>query len=312
MTWPAALSGAPLRVLRTAAGRRALQVGLLVGGLFLLGFLCGEQAHAADGVGAVPGQVIGQLQQRTTGHAEHAQRDIHTTAAPTPAPAPDSAPAETPTGDHVLRPVTDAVVGAVDEQVLKPVGDAVETVTSGLTETVGLPSLPALPELPTFPESPSWPTLPEVPVVPAPELPGLPGVPGQTLPAPVTPAPQPPQGGHAATKPADGAEADAVVTGPAVYGPRFAGQDTGSRAAAHSSGDRGTSVHLPARQAPGDVPGGALGSRPAVDNGTSRHGDAFAVTFVHRAPLRLLPGAAACVDAAGTRDRHRDIPVFPG
>jgi hypothetical protein len=36
--------------MRTAAGRRALQLALLVGGLFVLGFLCGEQAHAADGV----------------------------------------------------------------------------------------------------------------------------------------------------------------------------------------------------------------------------------------------------------------------
>ena len=51
MTSPAVLPGAALRVMRTAAGRRALQVALLVGGLFVLGFLCGEQAQAADGMG---------------------------------------------------------------------------------------------------------------------------------------------------------------------------------------------------------------------------------------------------------------------
>ncbi|MFD8300817.1 hypothetical protein ACFV29_00465 [Streptomyces sp. NPDC059690] len=49
MTWPAALPAAAVRVMRSAAGRRALQVMVVVGGLFALGFLCGEQAHAADG-----------------------------------------------------------------------------------------------------------------------------------------------------------------------------------------------------------------------------------------------------------------------
>ncbi|WHM31218.1 hypothetical protein OH540_14635 [Streptomyces sp. BPPL-273] len=49
MIWSAASPGAALRVTRTAAGRRALHVALLVGGLFVLGLLCGERAHAADG-----------------------------------------------------------------------------------------------------------------------------------------------------------------------------------------------------------------------------------------------------------------------
>ncbi|MBK3638596.1 hypothetical protein JHN52_38265, partial [Streptomyces sp. MBT97] len=49
MTWPTALPAAVLRVLRGAAGRRVLQLGLLVAGLFAAGFLCGEQAHAAGG-----------------------------------------------------------------------------------------------------------------------------------------------------------------------------------------------------------------------------------------------------------------------
>ncbi|MFE5819877.1 hypothetical protein ACFQ6S_41505 [Streptomyces sp. NPDC056479] len=50
MTWSATLPGAAVRVLRAAAGRRALQLVLVVGGLFALGFLCGERAYAADGV----------------------------------------------------------------------------------------------------------------------------------------------------------------------------------------------------------------------------------------------------------------------
>ncbi|MCZ0987409.1 hypothetical protein O1M54_20140 [Streptomyces diastatochromogenes] len=52
--------------------------------------------------------------------------------------------------------------------------------------------------------------------------------------------------------------------------------------------------------------------KQAADGTASRHGDAYAVTLDGRAPLRLLPGTAARVDAPGTRERHRDIPVFPG
>ncbi|MDF3301062.1 hypothetical protein [Streptomyces tropicalis] len=48
MAWPAVLPAAALRVMRTAACRRAVHLGLLVGVLFTVGFLCGEQAHAAD------------------------------------------------------------------------------------------------------------------------------------------------------------------------------------------------------------------------------------------------------------------------
>jgi hypothetical protein len=67
----------------------------------------------------------------------------------------------------------------------------------------------------------------------------------------------------------------------------------------------------PLQQAPGGEPDGVLGSRAAADGGSSRYGDPHALTPVHRAPLRLVPGAAARVDAAETRDRYRDIPVFP-
>ncbi|MDW8810804.1 hypothetical protein P1P68_39895, partial [Streptomyces scabiei] len=48
MTAAAPLPGAVLRVTRGAVGRRAVRVGLLVGGLFALGVLCGARANAAD------------------------------------------------------------------------------------------------------------------------------------------------------------------------------------------------------------------------------------------------------------------------
>jgi hypothetical protein len=335
LTWSAVFPGTVVRVWRAAVGRRALQVGLLVGGLFVLGFLCGEQAQAADGIGALPGKAVGQLvkpsaEPRAQGTAT--PRDTATpkgtatstftdtakgsspqqvASEPEPEPEPDAL--TDPAHDKVLSPVTEDVVGAVAGGVVRPVGDLVEAVTTGLTETVGIPAgstLPGWPTPPSFPESPSWPTLPTVPGLPT--VPSPPGIPGGTLPAPapVISAPQPQPGAHAATKPADdeGSSGDG-----AVYGPRFAGHGTGTEAARPSAHRAITSTaHLPAHQAPSDNSGGTLVGKSAVDNGSSRHGDAHAVTLDNGAPLRLVPGAAASVDVAGTRDRHRDIPVFPG
>ncbi len=332
-------------------GRRALQVGLLVGGLFVLGFLCGEQAHAADGVGAFAGRAAGQPVRfpaesqaphmaAATGADTETNAYADTAKGSTPEPVtlnlltPQAAAPDTsahPADDKAHRPVADDVIGAVANGVVRPVGDLVppvgglvqpvgdlvETVTTGLTGTIGIPAestLPGWPTLPSYPESPSWPTLPTVPG--APTLPGLPGTPGQTLPAPapVTSAPQTQPGQHTAE------QRDAADEGPAadsaVQGPRFAGHGTvtepGTRSSVHGSTATTTTVHTPAHQVPSDNPDGTLSGKSAVDNGSSRHGDAHAVTPDHRAPLRLVPGAAASVDAAGTRDRHRDIPVFPG
>ncbi|MEU9366026.1 hypothetical protein AB0D71_14970 [Streptomyces avermitilis] len=73
MTLPAALpfSGAALRVMRRAAGRRALHVVVLVGGLFALGFLCGEQAQAADGTPTVS-TAAGSVSESVSGTAPEA------------------------------------------------------------------------------------------------------------------------------------------------------------------------------------------------------------------------------------------------
>lgn len=54
LTWPASLPAAAVRVLRIAAGRRALQLVLVAGGLLAIGLLGGERAYAADGPGGVP------------------------------------------------------------------------------------------------------------------------------------------------------------------------------------------------------------------------------------------------------------------
>ncbi|MFI1289521.1 hypothetical protein ACH4VM_13655 [Streptomyces sp. NPDC020792] len=69
---------------------------------------------------------------------------------------------------------------------------------------------------------------------------------------------------------------------------------------------------IPAHQGPVGGPDGVFGDHAAADSGTSRHGDAQAVTVPERAPSRLVPGAAARAAALGARDRHQTVLVFPG
>ncbi|MFH8767945.1 MULTISPECIES: hypothetical protein [unclassified Streptomyces] len=250
-------------MLRTAAGRRALQLALLVGGLFLLGFLCGEQAQAAE---RTPVTAVTSVVP-VTGH------------------------------ENAVRTVT--------ERVVTPVREVVRTTSQGLDETrAQAPALPAAPSVPL-------PKLPEVPEVS--ELPAHP------LPAPATPEPGADR--HDSTAPAAGkgdrarTEARTAVSTPAraaTYGPDFTLPAQAPQAPAHTSVHRAAAaVDAPARPAPTGDPDGVLGKQ-AADGTASRHGDAYAVTLDGRAPLRLLPGITARVDAPGTRERHRDIPVFPG
>ncbi|MFJ9540413.1 hypothetical protein ACIRPX_24510 [Streptomyces sp. NPDC101225] len=408
-------------MMRTAAGRRALQVVVLVGGLFTLGFLCGEQAHAAeaapllsassassgaaegavssekapssekadptDSVRSLLGGALGTVDRLTHAPTAPAAPAAHSTASaadpeqappadpepappanPKPAPpadpkpAPpadsasdsDSAPAPTrPAPTHpapespdpsvtdsgsltgaltrrgmadpvlghpgtahpvlaqpgtagpVLGQLADQLVRTVGEGVVQPVGDLVGTVTAELGQvTAQIPPLASLPAVPV-PGTPSLP-LPST-------LPGLPALPGHTLPAPVVQAPQPGDAGQAAEAAVDGRRSAAGASGTA-FGPQLgadltkplSGTTRGLRAA--SAGRAPATPH----PAPDSDPADELASRAAVDNGGSRHGGAHAVTLDHRAPVLFVAGSAARADAAGTRDRHRDIPVFPG
>ncbi|MGW0819791.1 hypothetical protein [Streptomyces sp. NPDC002845] len=206
-----------------------------------------------------------------------------------------------PLGEHVVEPVTDEVV--------RPVGDLVETVTgrpagappSQFPPFVGVPSLPGLPEVPELPEVPGVPTLP--------------GLPTETLPLPVGSAPQQPeqQPGVAAGQ---GARDDMGRSGEReaarAYGPRLA--DGAGTVVQESPRDpEGVRApHAHAQQHPGGDPTGMLDRHSAVDNGGQRHGEPHAVTVDHQASLSLVPGATAAVAVDGTRDRHRDIPEFPG
>ncbi|MFH0174434.1 hypothetical protein [Streptomyces cacaoi] len=331
MTWPTALPGAALRVLRVlrgAAGRRVVQLALLVGGLFALGFLCGEQAHAAEGLSAPA---------------------LSAPALSAPALSAPAAVTDQVEGLTSVPAVGDVVVAAVGEQRERLSAQVPPHASSSprppivpaLPELPALPALPALPELaalPEFPDVTGLPDLPSLPALPAlpdlpalPGLPALPAVPVRTLPVPVVEVPV--QGSVAIPSPdglglGDRKTVDAVTAADmteaadaASYGPVSTGVggsvDVGHRVAAARTGQ--APVDVPA-QAPGPVRRGPAGDRDGVlgggasvlDGAASRHGDTHAVTPCHRVPLRLVPGSAARSEAAGTRDRHRDIPVFPG
>ncbi|MFG2354654.1 hypothetical protein [Streptomyces sp. NPDC048521] len=288
MTLPAALFGTAVRVLRTAAGRRALHLALLVGGLFMAGFLCGEKAHAAEGTPVAPARPVSSV----AGHA-----------------------------DPVRTAGTAGTVRTVTERVVTPVREVVQRASGSLEEArAEVPALPAVPSAPAPPSMPSVPAPPSVPSVPLPELPGVSEqLPVPPPPAPSTPEPRPRR--QDGTAPAAGGtddrartEARTAVSAPpsaTAYGPGRA-IPVASRAPVHPNAHHTTApFDAPEQPAPTGDPDSVLGKQ-AADGTASRHGDAHAVTTDGRAPLRLLPGTAARVDAPGTRERHRDIPVFPG
>ncbi|MFD8425803.1 hypothetical protein [Streptomyces sp. NPDC059466] len=397
------VAGAAPRPLRAAAGRRALHASLLVAGLFVLGLLCGEQAHAADGrastdpttpvasaveraaqpvlaatTGAPAGQPVGQPVGQPAGDSTGRKRKPRPDQTPqsnrnpqpdrkpqrmqqpgqgqnpqrTRQPGPDQRPqsdgkpqrkpelvqqasesrdprrraaasAEAPRVPPAIgQPVSlvtatvGSVVRPVADTVVRPVGDLVETLTgevaASLPETLpSLPAPPAVPQAPTVPSLPSTPSLPGVLTPPSagdgnqipsaePDHPQRTGVPDAD---PVAP--------HDTGREPDSA---AVL----AYGPAGLGVDVQAGAAHRGHGRHGhrgaVAGPAPARQAPaGDSSGsGALGDRPAVDGGGSRHGDAHAVAPHHHAPPRLVSATSQAVTAAGTRDRYRDVPIFPG
>lgn len=327
MTSPAALPGAALRLPRTAAGRRALYLALLVGGLFALGLLGGQRAEAAeDGPTALSDASAAALSVEVRGPE---------LKLPEPsAPERPVAEAEAADGDRSLRPVTERVVPditeglvpavtervvpAVGEHVVRPVGEVVGAVTDELEEARSeAPTLPPLSSLPVLPELPESPSSPGVPVLPGlPGLPDLPLLPGQTLPAPDLTAPDAtaPEPAPASPGGEENSGESAEDGSRASYGPRFSTSydAPAPRASAHTHRHGADSVGpTPAHHAPADGPGGALDHRATVDNGTPRHGDAHGLALNDRAPLLLVAGAAARVDADETRDEYRDIPVSP-
>ncbi|MFB6843621.1 hypothetical protein ACFCXS_01910 [Streptomyces sp. NPDC056373] len=406
MAWSAALPDAALRLPRTAAGWRALQLALMVGGLLVLGVLWGERASAENGAGALPegraGQVVSGVPVPGAGAGDRLVRSGGGAAEPV-SKGPAHARAKVPPSSssrlrsqsrpperrsrvkwlsrmerlsHVKRPEP-----ARTPELSEPPRHLSHAEPSALPEPVhcqALPDLPGrvlLPDLPGFalppdqqalpgqqalpdlpgpaiapggfalPGTPLLPALPLPASLPLPELPGNQTLPGRPLPAPVTADPQP--GGTTLPvpyTPVQGPELQAAPAGPllSVTHPYRGGnvshtgrqshtaRHTSRVGHAHHADDLSHSVHRahqahpshprppshagPARagHSPGGRPDGVLGNRSVADSGSSRHGDAHAVTPGPRAVLGLVPGAVARTDLAGARRTRRDIPLFPG
>ncbi|MFI6371862.1 hypothetical protein [Streptomyces sp. NPDC050546] len=321
MTSSAALSGVAVRVLRTAAGRRALQVALLVGGVLVIGLLCGERAYAADGLRVSADSAAGRS---VSGQGQLVRPDVHASA------------------DRVVRVVDDARKSVSGELVkakrpVPPKSPSLPdlpdlSVPPKAPSAPVLPGLPPLSDLPAPPDAPAIPDLPGLPAPPegdvtvsgAPVQPGLPG-----YPAPVTVDPQPADTPAAPATPAPAGEAAPVAHGPHgdQYGAPYADRAAQDHAA-HDHTAHGRAHHLrrgahagasasvggadPVGHVPGGRPDGTLCNRSLGDHGTPRHGDAHAVTPSGRAPMSLVRGVADRARVAGVRDGHRDIPVFPG
>ncbi|MFG3158348.1 hypothetical protein ACGFY8_00555 [Streptomyces sp. NPDC048232] len=313
MIWSAVLPGAALRVMRTAAGRRALHVALLVGGLFVLGVVCGERAQAADGAPSL--------------------RDTVRQVVDVPVGRP-----ATQAREPALLPSKDA---------LSAVGEVVERTTERLPllsaasdPDLGFPGPGVTDPGSSDPSVPTWPSSP-----PLPELPDLSGAGGSDgwadpyLPDDRLPDPA---GADDSAHPADGAgtsdasDASGTSDPSEAAGPRTAATDTAPDATdpaahigpapgavesgaqppvTHSGDPRRTTPaptgYAPTRHAPTGAPDGSLGTATGADQGMPRHGDAHAVTPQHRIPFRLVPVALDRADAGETRDPYRDIPVSP-
>ncbi|WP_069771295.1 hypothetical protein [Streptomyces sp. LUP30] len=310
MTWPTAPPVAALRVLRTAVGWRALQLALLVAGLSALGFLCGEQAHAAEGARTPTALVAGLSAPSPTVRPADAVTTVTSVseqvarASTRPHGPHRHLPVTRPRPHRQLRAQQPVSVSVSLTVRLPAVPDS--PAASDLPHPPALPAPPGLPSLPAFPELPSLPALSDLPAPPV-----VPGPPD----APALPSSPSPVGTR--TPPAGGAEGTAV----AVAADRSAYGSAGSvavgpmRAAHRVAPARGgaptapSPASAPAQQGPtGDPVGGA-----ASGGGVARHGDAYAVvTPCHRPSLLPALGDAADSDVVEAQDRYRDVPVFPG
>ncbi len=312
LTFTATLLGTTVRVLRTAAGRRVLHLALLVGGLFALGFVCGEQAHAADGTVPVPvkatsagyGAVGHEGLVRPVRPVRHAQpavpvRDVRTVGEQTVASARDVVTAVSRSASRsVYRSAAQSVSQSLPLSLPQSLAQAVSQTVSQSAETTRPPTTMHSLLLPDLGQGAGVPVLP----VPGAQAPAShPRYRGGPAARPTAPAPRK----HAR------AGARTAVTAPAPllsYGPDLTPVPQNE---ARTSGHHGTAVGAPGRPEPTPDTDGVPGKQ-AVDGSASRHGDAHAVTFGNGAAPQLVPGAAARVDAPRTRERHRDIPVFPG
>ncbi|MGW7661502.1 hypothetical protein [Streptomyces sp. NPDC054756] len=287
MSRPAASPGAAPRV---------LQLVLLVGGLFVLGLLCGERAEAAEGAGGkaplatvsltrdVTRDVTRTVEQTVSGVLTEVRKELP----PPPAP-PVTSPAPTPTPPGMPDWPGVEVPGLPDPPAAEP------------------PSLPEVPDLPGVPDRPDVPGLPALPA------------PGDTAPAAKPAAEEPRDHPDRTARTGEGSTGAYGPWGdPRGARPLAAGVGTGADGTASGAMDAVAAQpdarfgYGPVRQGPTDDPAGVPGNRSSGDNNGPRCADAHAVSVEYgRIPVRLVPGAAVRAEADETRDRYGDVPVSP-
>ncbi|MGH4034250.1 hypothetical protein ACQB60_35630 [Actinomycetota bacterium Odt1-20B] len=295
MTTAATPDTAVRAALRAAGGRRGLQVVLLLAGLLALGFLFGERAQAAES-GPVP--VDAPLRA-----AVEAPKPVEPTDPVKPVEATDPVDAAQPV--EAAKPVV--------RQVERPARTAVHEVVDrvGGIADAGSPKLP-LPDA-GLPDA----GLPDV---------GLPGDDSGRAPEGRSPETGPArhQGqGHGPGQDQDRRkdQQERHASG-APFGPRAdfsygnglgptadRGDERSDRRA--DEGLRGPAGGLPHAPLP-RVPGEGLANQSVGDTSSPRHGDLHAAAFGDRAAVLLASGPVRASEGAPTRDRHRDIPEFPG
>ncbi|MGW0080474.1 hypothetical protein [Streptomyces sp. NPDC003393] len=197
---PAApLSASVLRVMRTAAGRRALHLVLLVGALFALGFLCGERAQAAEGGAVVPSPtaVLNAVSGRepATGRPDHGRERVSSLPARARVARPAVGTAGSPVTATAMPKVRVPAAVSLPALPTRPVPSAPPA--PDLSEPSRKPSHPsALPPLRQLPDRPDLKGLPDLSVLPDRLDAPLSGIayagsvlplPKVSLPSPVTP-----------------------------------------------------------------------------------------------------------------------------
>jgi hypothetical protein len=313
---------------RRAAGRhavRAVKALLFLGGLVVLGFVLGGQAHATErpGVSEVTSQAgsadpVRQLRDDTEAVAGDA-------VGRTVRPVTDRAVRDVvrPVTDRavrdVVRPVAEPVVEQVVRPVVRPMARTVEDTVTKVTEPVGdvvgaVVEDSAAGPLPA--PGPQWPGEGSQPV-PGLELPHGEAQYGPQAGVPAGLRP----GAPLAAKPGETRSADAAESGSdrvsggqlTLFHDTGAPADTARDGRSPVLGDGlggGPFPRYPGRSPA--APHGAAVLQTAGDSHPPRPGDQHAVWF-RTAPVSALPPGSGHPEAAGgVRDRLREIPEFPG
>ncbi|MGW1881062.1 hypothetical protein [Streptomyces sp. NPDC001970] len=310
----AARPAAAVRFVRGAARRhavRAVQVLLFVGGLVVLGFVLGGQAHAAEQPAAgTPVESVARTEpvEQLPDTAEPVARRVAEPVAER-VTRPVVTSVVTPVVTSVVTPV-ESTGGAVAERAVKPVAEPVEQVVEGAVQGVAQAvPVPPLPEEP-FPAqglpSPTWPGDGDGLGLPVP-------APGQDRPQDPAPAAV-----HRDEPLSDNSAADApqhTSTGvhtrtqlhPHVY---VDGAHESYVTAGPHSPFGGRLPFLPGHAPAG--PGGSAVVQSVGDGHTQRDGDPHGTWFSQAVAFGLVPGSVQPVTGTGVRERHRGILEFPG